>query len=155
MSKVQTPTLVNPFTRPGLTDAERLEIAAITAPLVPPGREVTMNSLPSAPKVTKDDHKDAAKAIDNKIRAQVSKAVLAATRWADDNDGDMDVQEKNIKHCAQLSDKEAPIGLKVALKVYESFQKKQESEERPHLAIQINFGGQRIAYPERVLEDES
>jgi len=153
MSKtVETPTIVNPFTRPPLTDEDRALIPPTHR--VPPGREMTTEPLPSGAKVTKSEREAAARAIDNKIRQQVSKVILAATRYRDADKTNMSDEELAIVQDATLPDKEVPFALKASLKVFESFQKQQVEESRPQLAIQINFGGAPIDYPRRTIEED-
>ena len=147
MSKVETPTLVNPFTIEPSAPEER-SISAL------PAREVTFKTLPSAPPVKRSEQEAEIKKIEDKIKAKAMKALMAALRYRDANQADMDAEDMQIAADAMLPDKEVPYGLKVAQKTVESFLKQQAPEERPQLAIQINFGGEPVAYPRITVEED-
>src|SRR4028118_581650 len=134
MSKVETPTLVNPFTIEPSATEER----SISAPAA---REVTFKTLPSAPPVKRSEQEAAIKKIDDRIRVKATKVLMAALRYRDDDQSDMDAEDKQVAYDATLPDKEVPYGLKVAQKTVESFLKQQAPDERPQAAIQITFGG--------------
>ena len=99
---------------------------------------------------SKEDREAAIALIDSRIREKATKAVIAAQRYAEVAAGggdDMTEEERRIAGDAAMSDREVPFGLKLNLRVFESFRRSSEESERPSLAIQINFGGSPREYP--------
>ena len=99
---------------------------------------------------SKEDRAAAVALIDSRIRERATKAVVAAQRYAELAAGggdDMTAEERRIAQDAGMSDREVPFGLKLNLRVFESFRKSDDESERPSLAIQINFGGTARSYP--------
>lgn len=130
MTKSLAPTVVQkPSRRPDvLTPTLPREMTYIPAP-------------PPVPLVHREEVVKAASALDGDIKKRATKTVAAMLRYRDSDTSDMTAEERAIAQDASLPDKETPFAAKVALRIFESYQKQEGETSRPALALTINMFG--------------
>jgi hypothetical protein len=135
-----------------MSDALKPTVIEPRAELLPPKEKA----------LTKDDRKAELARIDQVIREKATKAVLAASRYAEIKASggrkpeDMTDEEYQMAIDAAENDKNTPWGLKLNQRIWESAQKQGEEQARPPLALQINFfPRERREYEEVVVDDST
>ena len=133
--------LENPFTR--VLSADEQERLAAIPPVIKDPREVLHGELvpKGAAPITAAERAEVVKTIDNEIKERADRTVKAVLRYRDPDKSDMTAEERGIALDASLSDKDAPIGLKAALRIRESYMKQDTEAARPALALTINMFG--------------